>query len=44
MRALLTLLVVLTCAALPARAQQAEPTPEAFRADAMSIEGLINSQ
>lgn len=44
MRALLTLLVVLTCAALPARAQQAEPTPEAFRADALSIEGLINSQ
>ncbi len=44
MRALLTLLVVLTCAALPARAQPAEPTPEAFRADALSIEGLINSQ
>lgn len=44
MRALLTLFVVLTCVALPARAQQAGPTPEAFRADALSIEALINSQ
>ena len=44
MRALLTLLFVLSSAALPARAQQAEPTPEAFRADALSIEALINAQ
>lgn len=44
MRALLTLLVVLSCAALPVRAQQAEPRPEAFRADAQSIESLVNRQ
>ena len=44
MRALLALLVVLTFAVLPARAQPAEPTPAAYRADALSIEGLINSQ
>ncbi len=44
MRALLTLLVVLSCAALPVRAQQAEPGPEAFRADAQSIESLVNRQ
>ena len=44
MRAFLTLLLVLVCAALPARAQQAELSAEAWRADALSIEGLINSQ
>ncbi len=44
MRALLTLFVVLSCAALPARAQQVEPTPEAYRADALSIEALVNAQ
>ncbi|WIY68188.1 PDZ domain-containing protein [Aquidulcibacter paucihalophilus] len=46
MRTLLTLLLVLGCAASPARAQaqRSEPTAEAFREDALSIEGLINSQ
>lgn len=44
MRVLLTLLFVLSCAALPVRAQQAEPTPEAFRADALSIETLVNTR
>lgn len=49
MRALLTLLIALACiapswGALSARAQPSEPTPEAFRADALSIEALINSQ
>jgi carboxyl-terminal processing protease len=46
MRAFLSLLLVLGCVALPARAQspQVEPTAEAFRADAVSLEGLINSQ
>lgn len=46
MRALLSLLLTLTCAALPVRAQlpRAEPLPEAFRADALSIEGLVNAQ
>ena len=44
MRVLLTLLLVLSCAALPARAQQAGPTPDAFRADALSIEPLINAR
>ena len=46
MRALLSLLLVLSLAALPAQAQtpRAEPTPEAFRADALSIEALVNAQ
>jgi carboxyl-terminal processing protease len=46
MRAFLTLLLVLGCVALPARAQspRIEPPAEAFRADALSLEGLINSQ
>ena len=46
MRVLLTLLLVLSCAALPARAQTppTEPVPEAFRADALSIEALVNAQ
>lgn len=46
MRALLTLLLVLTCGALPARAQtpSVEPPPEAFRADALSIEALVNAR
>ena len=46
MRAFLTLLLVLGCAASPthAQAQRAEPTAAAFREDALSIEGLINSQ
>ena len=46
MRALLTLLFVLTCSVLPARAQTppVEPSPEAFRADAVSIEALVNAQ
>lgn len=44
MRAFLTLLLVLGCTALPARAQQAELPAEAWRADALSIEGLVNSQ
>lgn len=46
MRVLLTLLFALSCAALPARAQTPppEPGPEAFRADALSIEVLVNSQ
>lgn len=44
MRAFLTLLLVLGCTALPVRAQQAELPAEAWRADALSIEGLINSQ
>ena len=46
MRALLTLLLVLTCGALPARAQTppVELLPEAFRADALSIEALVNAQ
>ncbi len=46
MRALLTLLLVLTCAVLPAQAQtpEVEPPPEAFRADALSIEALVNAQ
>lgn len=44
MRVLLTLLLVFSCAALPARAQQAGPTPDAFRADALSIEPLINAR
>lgn len=42
MRPFLILLSVLFCAALPARAQ--EPTPEAFRADALAIETLVNAQ
>ena len=46
MRAFLFLMLVLFGGALPAGAQSppAEPTAEAFRADALSIEGLINSQ
>lgn len=46
MRTFLTLLLVLSCAALPARAQSPsiEPTAEAFRADARSIEALVNAQ
>jgi len=46
MRTLLTLLFVLGCAASPAHARspRAEPTAEAFRADALAIEGLINSR
>lgn len=46
MRALLTLLLVLGCAASQAHAQspRAEPTAEAFREDALAIEGMINSQ
>lgn len=46
MRAFLTLLLVLACAASPAYAQSpgAEPTAGAFREDALAIEGLINSQ
>ena len=44
MRAFLTLLLVLGCVPLPARAQQADPAPEAFRADALSIEALVNAQ
>lgn len=46
MRVLLTLLVFLAFAALPARAQtrSAEPPPEAYRADALSIEALVNAQ
>lgn len=46
MRVLLTLLFFLAFAALPARAQtrSAEPPPEAYRADALSIESLVNAQ
>lgn len=46
MRTLLTLLLVLGCAASPAHARspRAEPTAEGFRADALAIEGLINSR
>lgn len=46
MRTLLTLLLVLGCAASPAQAlsQKTEPTAQAFREDALAIEGLINSQ
>ena len=46
MRTLLTLLLVLGGAVPPAHAQapQVEPTAEAFREDALAIEGLINSQ
>ncbi|MGZ9098989.1 MAG: S41 family peptidase [Brevundimonas sp.] len=46
MRTFLTLLLVLSCAALPVGAQSpsTEPTPEAFRADARSIEALVNAQ
>ncbi len=46
MRALLTLLLVLTCGVLPARAQAPAAVlgPEAFRADALSIEALVNAQ
>lgn len=46
MRVLLTLLVFLAFAALPARAQtrSAEPPPEAYRADALSIDALVNAQ
>ena len=46
MRVLLTLLFFLAFAALPARAQtrSAEPPPEAYRADALAIEALVNAQ
>lgn len=46
MRILLSLLFVLAFAALSVSAQtpRAEPTAEAFRADALSIEALVNSQ
>ena len=44
MRGVLTFLFVLLCAAAPVQAQQAAPTPEAFRADALSIEALVNAQ
>ncbi|WP_439478080.1 S41 family peptidase [Brevundimonas sp.] len=46
MRALLTLLLVLTCGVLSARAQTppSEPLSEGFRADALSIEALVNAQ
>ena len=46
MRAFLFLMLVLFGAAQPAGAQSppVEPTAEAFRADALSIEGLVNSQ
>ena len=46
MRALLTLLLVLGCAAPSAHAQspRTETTGEAFRADALAIEGLVNSR
>ena len=46
MRTLLTLLLVLGCAASSAHAQspRTETTGEAFRADALAIEGLINSR
>lgn len=46
MRTLLTLLLVLGGAVPPAHAQspQVEPQAEAFRADALAIEGLINSR
>lgn len=48
MRSFLTfsLLLVLSCVALPARSQTsaAEPGPEAFLQDALSIEGLVNAQ
>lgn len=46
MRALLTLLLALSCAILPvtAGAQQAEPGSAAFRQDALSIEALVNAQ
>lgn len=46
MRALLSLLFVLCLASQPAAAQTAptEPGPEAWRADALSIEGLVNGQ
>lgn len=45
MRILLPLLLAFACL-FPgaAGAQPAEPTPEAFRADALSIEALVNSQ
>ena len=43
MRGFLTLLFVLLCAA-PVQARQPAPTPEAFRADALSIEALVNAQ
>lgn len=42
MRPFLTLLFVLSWAAVPARAQ--EPSPDAFRADALSIEALVSAQ
>lgn len=46
MRALLTLLFALCLAGQPAAAQTppTEPGPEAWRADALSIEALVNSQ
>jgi carboxyl-terminal processing protease len=46
MRTLLTLLLVLGCAASSAHAQspRTETTGEAYRADALLIEGLINSR
>jgi hypothetical protein len=46
MRPVLILLFALGCVAAPARAQTdpATPTPEAFRADARSIEALVNSR
>lgn len=44
MRTFLTLLLLLGCAASPAGAQQAEPAPEAFREDALSIEAMVNAQ
>ena len=46
MRAILTLLLLLSCAPLPAAAQTppTESGPEAFRADALAIEGLVNAR
>lgn len=46
MRALLPFLFALSCAPLTAAAQTAQPAPgpEAFRADALSIEELVNAQ
>lgn len=46
MRAILSLLFVLSVAVSPVEAQapSSEPGPEAYRADALSIEALVNSQ
>jgi hypothetical protein len=44
MRALLILLLLMSALPVAAQSPGAEPSAEAFRADARSIEGLINSQ